>query len=108
MEDRRFEDFSHGMAQVTAMFLKKFEPENLFLGRELAKELEREVNKLPPRCQLIYRMIREDGLKYRQVAEALNISLKAVENQMLIAMKRIRSILGDHKMIKLKKKDLLA
>ncbi|MBN1293223.1 MAG: DUF362 domain-containing protein [Candidatus Latescibacteria bacterium] len=30
MEDRTFEDFSHGMAHVTAAFLKKFKPENLF------------------------------------------------------------------------------
>lgn len=29
MENRRFEDFSRGMALVTAVFLKKFEPENL-------------------------------------------------------------------------------
>ena len=69
------------------------EPEKLFLGRELAKELEKAVSSLPPRCQLIYRMIREDGLKYKEVAETLDISTKAVENQMLIAMKRIRSVL---------------
>lgn len=92
----------------TSKMIEYAEPESLFLGKELAKELEREVSSLPPRCQLIYRMIREDGLKYRQVAEALDISLKAVENQMLIAMRRIRSILGDRKMITLKKKDLLA
>lgn len=29
MENRRYEDFSEGMAKVTAAFLKKFEPENL-------------------------------------------------------------------------------
>ncbi len=29
MEDRKFEDFSRGMALVTAAFLKKFRPENL-------------------------------------------------------------------------------
>ena len=30
MEDRKFEDFSMGMAKVTAAFLNKFKPENLF------------------------------------------------------------------------------
>ena len=30
MQDRKFEDFSMGMAKVTAAFLKKFKPENLF------------------------------------------------------------------------------
>ena len=55
-------------------------------AEKLAKKLEIAVNGLPPRCQLIYRMIREDGLKYKEVAEILDISLKAIENQMLIAI----------------------
>ena len=78
---------------TSSKMIEYVEPEKLFLGRELAKELERVVCSLPPRCQLIYRMIREDGLKYKEVAETLDISLKSVENQMLIAMKRIRSVL---------------
>lgn len=68
------------------------EPEKLFLGRELARQIEATVSKLPPRCQLIYRMVREDGMKYKEVAETLDISLKAVENQLLIAMKRIKTV----------------
>ncbi len=78
---------------TSSKMIEYVEPEKLFLGKELAKELEKVVSSLPPRCQLIYRMIREDGLKYKEVAETLDISLKAVENQMLIAMKRIRSVL---------------
>lgn len=78
---------------TSSKMIEYVEPEKLFLGRELAKELEKVVSSLPPRCQLIYRMIREDGLKYKEVAETLDISLKAVENQMLIAMKRIRTVL---------------
>jgi RNA polymerase sigma-70 factor (ECF subfamily) len=35
-------------------------------------------------------MIREDGLKYREVAQILDISQKAVENQLAIALKKIR------------------
>lgn len=77
----------------TSKMIEYVEPEKLFLGKELAKELEKSISDLPPRCQLIYRMVREDGLKYREVAEALDISVKAVENQLLIAMKRIRSVL---------------
>ena len=68
------------------------EPEKLYLGRELAKQIESAVSNLPPRCQLIYRMVREDGMKYTEVADALDISLKAVENQLLIAMKRIKNV----------------
>ena len=69
------------------------EPEKIYLGRELARELEKAICKLPPKCQLIFRMVREDGLKYKEVAETLDISLKAVENQLSIAMKRIKPVL---------------
>lgn len=31
-------------------------------------------------------------MKYKEVAETLDISLKAVENQLLIAMKRIKTV----------------
>lgn len=77
----------------TLKMIEYVEPEKVFLGKELARELEKAVSVLPPRCQLIYRMVREDGLKYKEVAETLNISNKAVENQLLIAMKRIRLVL---------------
>lgn len=80
----------------SSKMIEYIEPEKLFLGKELAKELEKVVSSLPPRCQLIYRMVREDGLKYREVAETLSISNKAVENQLLIAMKRIRLVLGKY------------
>lgn len=93
---------------TTSKMIEYIEPENLFLGKELAKELEKAVSSLPPRCQLIFRMIREDGLKYKEVAANLGISMKAVENQMHIAMKRICSVLEVHKRKRLSKKDLSA
>lgn len=93
---------------TTSKMIEYIEPENLFLGKELAKELEKVVSSLPPRCQLIFRMIREDGLKYKEVAANLGISMKAVENQMHIAMKRICSVLEVHKRKRLSKKDLSA
>jgi RNA polymerase sigma-70 factor (ECF subfamily) len=80
----------------SSCLIEYVEPEKLFLGRELAKEIETAVSNLPPRCQLIFRMVREDGLKYKEVADTLGISLKAVENQLLIAMKRIRKVVTDY------------
>jgi RNA polymerase sigma-70 factor (family 1) len=74
----------------TTTLIEYLEPEKLFLGKELANELQKAISNLPPRCQLIFRMVREDGMKYKEVADILNISLKAVENQLQIASKRIR------------------
>jgi DNA-directed RNA polymerase specialized sigma24 family protein len=37
--------------------------------------------------------VKEDGLKYREVAEILDISLKTVENQLAIALHKISKVL---------------
>ena len=47
------------------------------------------INTLPNRCRLIFKLTKEDGLKYKEVAELLNISVKTVEAQMAIAMRRM-------------------
>lgn len=47
------------------------------------------INTLPARCQEIIKL-RLEGLKYQEIANQLNISIKTVENQMGIAFSKIR------------------
>jgi RNA polymerase sigma-70 factor (ECF subfamily) len=56
---------------------------------EMQKRIRSAIQTLPPKCRLIFKLIREDGLKYKEVAELLNLSLKTIENQMTIAIKKI-------------------
>jgi RNA polymerase sigma-70 factor (family 1) len=64
-------------------------PEQLMITAEMHKRLYYAINELPPKCRLIFKLIKEDGLKYREVAELLNLSLKTIENQMTIALRKI-------------------
>jgi len=64
-------------------------PEQILLTAELINRVSRAVNELPPRCKMVYKLIREDGLKYKEVAEILNISIKTIDNQLAIALKKI-------------------
>ena len=66
-----------------------FDPEQLMITSEMQKRIWLAIETLPPKCQLIFKLIREDGLKYKEVAELLNLSVKTIENQMTIALKRI-------------------
>lgn len=66
-----------------------FNPEKLMLTAEMMNRVQKAINDLPPRCQLIFKLVKEDGLKYREVADLLHVSLKTVENQMAIAIKKI-------------------
>jgi DNA-directed RNA polymerase specialized sigma24 family protein len=38
---------------------------------------------------LIFKLIKEDGLKYKEVALLLDLSQKTIENQMTIALRKI-------------------
>jgi RNA polymerase sigma factor (sigma-70 family) len=54
-------------------------------------KLKAAINELPQRCKLIFTLIKEDGLTYKQTATLLNISESTVENQLSIALKKISS-----------------
>ena len=57
---------------------------------ELLEKIEHAINTLPPKCKAIFVLNRYEELKYRQIAEHLNISIKTVENQMSIALDKLR------------------
>lgn len=52
--------------------------------------VKRSIDELPPRCQEIFKMSKYEGLKYVEIAEALNLSIKTVEAQMGKAFSYIR------------------
>ena len=66
-----------------------FDPEQLMMTEEMMRQIKKAINDLPPRCRLIFKLIKEDGLKYREVAELLHLSVKTVEAQMAIALRRL-------------------
>lgn len=72
------------------------DPEQLMITAEMQKRIQAAIQSLPPRCQLIFKLIREDSLKYKEVAELLNLSLKTIENQMTIALKKISDSIRFH------------
>ncbi|MDR2917927.1 MAG: RNA polymerase sigma-70 factor [Tannerella sp.] len=63
---------------------------------EIEKIVIDAVNKLPDRCRQIFIKSRIEGLKYREIADELNISVNTVENQMSIALKKLRIELKDY------------
>ena len=49
-----------------------------------------EVNKLPQQCKKVFLLAKKDGLKYSEISEELNISIKTVERHMTKALRRLR------------------
>lgn len=48
------------------------------------------IDGLPPARRKIFLMAKRDGLKYQEIAEALQLSVKTIENQMSKALKALR------------------
>lgn len=68
---------------------------------ELNDRINSSINRLPEKCREIFLLCRFDGLKYAEIAQKLNISVKTVEMQMGIALKKLRESLSDYQMINL-------
>lgn len=88
LKEKKKESFS---LDETAVNIKNIysDPEQLMITAEMQRRVQTAIQNLPRKCQLIFKLIREDGLKHKEVAELLNLSLKTVENQMTIALKKI-------------------
>jgi RNA polymerase sigma-70 factor (family 1) len=69
------------------------DPYDLMITSEIMTRMHRVIENLPPRCKMIFKLIREDGLKYKEVAEILNISVNTIDAQIAIAVKKLCSAL---------------
>jgi RNA polymerase sigma-70 factor (family 1) len=65
------------------------DPEEMMITAEMMIKLERAIDSLPPRCKMVYKMIREDRLRYKEIAQILDISIKTIDNQLAIALRKI-------------------
>jgi len=61
---------------------------------ELKARLEQLIGTLPEKSQLIYRLSRDDGKSYKEIANELNISEKAVDAHLVRAKRTLRTGLG--------------
>jgi RNA polymerase sigma-70 factor, ECF subfamily len=58
--------------------------------RELELRSRQAIDRLPPQCKAIFILSRHEGLKYQEIADTLGLSIKTVENQMGIALEKLR------------------
>ena len=78
-----FDYFDIELAETSA------NPDELLVTSEIMHRMQKAVETLPPRCKMIFKLVREDGLKYKEVGQILNISVNTIDVQMAIAIKKI-------------------
>ena len=74
---------------------QEINPDQYYLEVDLIQRIEKSIDSLPPKRQEIFRLSREQGMKYKDIAENLHISVKTVEAQMWLALKHLRNELKD-------------
>lgn len=78
-------------------------PEADVTAKEIKQLLETTINDLPYKCRLVFRLIKDDGLRYKEAAHLLDISVKTVEAHMRLAYSRIveclEAVLPQHAVI---------
>lgn len=68
--------------------------EDIIVANELQDKITASIDSLPPKCKEVFLMIRFEGMKYKEVAEKLKVSVNTVDTQMGIAIKKLAEMIG--------------
>ena len=79
------EEFAHGLENIKDSSFA----DGPLMEKELNIQYRQAINNLPVKCRAIFILIKEDGLQYAEAAKLLNLSVKTIENQMGIALKKM-------------------
>jgi RNA polymerase sigma-70 factor (ECF subfamily) len=94
-ELRRAGRMERGRAQIDIATPEPTPSEHAVAG-ELERAAARAVSALPPKRQEVFRLAREEGLTYAEIAEVLGRSPQTVANQMSLAMADLRAALAPY------------
>ena len=69
-------------------------PEDKVLSDESLRHIETAISQLPHRARLIFKLAKEDRMRYKDIAALLDISVKTVDHQLSIALKKLAAAIG--------------
>ncbi|WP_348619688.1 RNA polymerase sigma-70 factor [Pedobacter lusitanus] len=71
-------------------FMDHADPEKELESKELHYRLDQAIDKLPAQARIVFKLIKENGMKYKEVAEILEISPRTVQTQLFRAIDKLR------------------
>ena len=94
-----FEQSTEGRIQQIYIQSHMFDQESELIYKELREEIDTVINSLPEQCKKVFILSRKYELKNREIAEQLDISVKAVEKHISKALSILRLSLKDVRFI---------
>ena len=70
--------------------------EKHYLDAEFNSIVSQAINAFPPKRKVIFKLAKEEGMKYKEIAKLLDLSVKTVETHMMIALKTLRGEISDY------------
>ena len=96
-DHRKFSDF---LVETEDLYIQKsYKPADRLIENELKQKINDSIEELPERCREVFLLSRYENLKYAEIADRLQISVKTVETQMSKALHHLRSRLKEFLMI---------
>ncbi len=75
-------------------------PEQIIIDDELKKRLENAIQSLPPKCQFVFKLAKENNLSYKEIGQILSISVKTVDAHLVAATQKLAKIFKSEFQIK--------
>jgi RNA polymerase sigma-70 factor (ECF subfamily) len=99
---KQFSNFRFVYLEETGnhQLLNTHDPEKELEKRELIFKMNEAIATLPQQCKIIFSLVKEEGLKYKEVAQILDISPRTVETQLVRAMQKLDKILSPYMLSK--------
>lgn len=73
-----------------------YNPEEILLRDELREQIALTIRSLPPKCQMAYKLVREEGLSYKEVAAIMGITENTVDRHLNIAFHKLTVLVREY------------
>ena len=65
-------------------------PESIYIDQEAVEGLNKIIEELPSKTKMAFLLVRENGMKYKDAAEILGVSVKTLEKQVATAVAKLK------------------
>jgi len=86
---------NHSIYIIDNSPLYEFDTDNYILRSELESRIEQSIDSLPEKFKEAFEMNRFEGLKYKEIATRLNVSVRTIEVRVSKALVLLRKSLID-------------
>jgi len=72
-------------------------PEDDEITEDILAQVNKAIEQLPPKCKMVFTLAKIQGMKYKEISEILDISVKTINNHIAYALVHISQSLTENK-----------